>query len=505
MQRPVRYVLLAGASAGGCLGACSSDLVLESRGGVGGSGATSDDSSTALSGSTSTMLASECTVDGDCETSSECAIASCVNEKCAVENLRYGTVAGEGDEPQNCHTVVCDGDGAVVEAQDDTDVPIPSAECEIGLCHQREPRIVGATGDACGPDGTKQCYHGACVDCVGNEECSDAVCQGGLCVATHCANGILDGSETDVDCGGVACQGCLAGETCVQDDDCVAGVCDQGKCVPPSCALQGIPGFPQECDNHVVPGGSFNRSNDPGLPATVSSFRLDDYEVTVKRFRTFVAAGGGIQSSAPGVGLGAHPAAPGSGWQPWMTSLLPVDFAGLSYLVDNLCHPTLKTWTPNPGANERRPILCAPWPVAFAFCIWDGARLPTEAEWNYASAGGNEQRTYPWGQGPLDLAHAVYAADQFNTPTDVGALPLGVGKWGQGELAGNVAEFTRDHFVPLPQVPCNDCVFLSLDSMWVARGGSFATPAAQLALDVDRVSTEVVPSHHLGFRCARSR
>jgi len=32
-----------------------------------------------------------------------------------------------------------------------------------------------------------------------------------------------------------------------------------------------------------------------------------------------------------------------------------------------------------------------------AFCIWDGGFLAGEAEWNYAAAGGSEQRSYPWG------------------------------------------------------------------------------------------------------------
>src|SRR5262245_9701876 len=45
------------------------------------------------------------------------------------------------------------------------------------------------------------------------------------------------------------------------------------------------------CESVVVPGGTFNRTNDPAFPATVSSFRLDVYEVSVGRFRAFVDAG----------------------------------------------------------------------------------------------------------------------------------------------------------------------------------------------------------------------
>ena len=55
------------------------------------------------------------------------------------------------------------------------------------------------------------------------------------CVASGCSDGIKDGSETDVDCGGGTCSKCANGQSCGGGSDCQSGYCSGNKCYPATC------------------------------------------------------------------------------------------------------------------------------------------------------------------------------------------------------------------------------------------------------------------------------
>ncbi|WP_437709039.1 SUMF1/EgtB/PvdO family nonheme iron enzyme [Sorangium sp. So ce448] len=284
-----------------------------------------------------------------------------------------------------------------------------------------------------------------------------------------------------------------------------AGWCGAGRCIlPPSCRL-GETGAGETCGpdrnqpccaSPRVPGGLYDRSNDEAYPAEVSDLRLDRYEVTVGRFRKFVEA---YPASRPAAGAGAHPAIVRSGWDAAWDSRLPASQAALREGLK--CNPGLHSWTDEAGGNELKPISCVSWFVAFAFCAWDGGRLPTEAEWDYASAGGSEQRAYPWGNA---LPNSTYAVFDMTGSAVVGSRsPRGDGRWGQADLAGNMWEWTLDFEGTYPQ-PCRDCANVERGAARVIRGGSWWQPRPQdlsARLRTGWDPTDVTDA--LGVRCAR--
>lgn len=72
---------------------------------------------------------------------------------------------------------------------------------------------------------------------------------------------------------------------------------------------------------------------------------------------------------------------------------------------------------------------CLTWYEAMAFWVWDGGYLATEAEWNYASMEGSQQRVYPWSNSARSLAIDGTRANYVSSAAiAVGAKSAGEGR-----------------------------------------------------------------------------
>jgi sulfatase modifying factor 1 len=269
------------------------------------------------------------------------------------------------------------------------------------------------------------------------------------------------------------------------------------------------------CETLAVPGGDFNRDGNIKFPATVSKFFLDRFEVTVGRFRKFVEA---YPMSQPMKASGRNPNVPEDmGWAGEYDKFLPLDQdtfrASLKSCPNpvDTSFPPANTWLDTPTPNDNVPINCVTWYEAQAFCIWDGGRLPTELEWSYAAVGGDQARPYPWGgSAPTDEAAVFNCAGTSGTECSVadilsvGSRPVGTGRWGQADLAGNAAEWVLDTWITTYPQPCVDCAMVMTSPLRLSRGGSWHIEADGLKNSVRYPRSEARPRDaDLGFRCAR--
>lgn len=285
-------------------------------------------------------------------------------------------------------------------------------------------------------------------------------------------------------------------------------LCERGACViPPSCsggvATCGPGGNETCCAALPLPSGTYARSYDgvspgftnPSFVASVSGFHLDAFEVSRGRFQKFIDA---YAMARPAEGSGRNPSNPSDlGWAAAWTASLPVTQADLvaALTCDGL---------PTQGVTD--PVRCVSWYVAQAFCIWDGGRLPSEAEWNYAAAGGDRQRVYPWSvpasSTTISSSHATY---QVAAPTRPGLHTLDLARWGQRDLAGNVWEWVIDfHASPYPSTQCTDCANQTAAASRVIRGGSYSSNTAQVIAGYRSSAVPATPRAVVGFRCARN-
>jgi formylglycine-generating enzyme required for sulfatase activity len=240
-------------------------------------------------------------------------------------------------------------------------------------------------------------------------------------------------------------------------------------------------------------------SSAPERIVVISSFLIDEHEVTVGRWRAAIARGFGgeaVENDGP------------------RTADLAVE------------DPTeLCTFSQAPRGREEEPLNCVPWDAARAFCRFEGGDLPSEAQWEYAAAqSGREIRTsYPWGETTPDCADLVFGrapgkvegandACTKNAGLPAGLQPVFAGAQdrtpsGVHGLAGNLAEFMLDRFLGY-RTGCWDRA-TRIDPRCdhpvgprTIRGGSW-TRYGNLLLASARSPVPPVSATDAGFRCVR--
>jgi formylglycine-generating enzyme required for sulfatase activity len=262
--------------------------------------------------------------------------------------------------------------------------------------------------------------------------------------------------------------------------------------------------------NDLPPGSSLDTAPDmsgktsctDGSKIKVSStpaFEIDCGEVTVGRFRRFLDAGYGQKTKPPNKGTGSHPSTNTlglTGWDPEWNGALHDDKASFSA---TLVTTPFGTWTPKPGPNENRPVNNVSWFEAFAFCVWDGGRLPSATEWQAVGGGrpaGGDASYDCVGDGNPDC-----------TVTDI--VPVGTfPRSGFPEnLQGNVREWTINGGPHLQcQLPCITSRNVGGGYMLIMNG-SFRDGIEKLDgsyyVQGNTGGLVTFRSADVGFRCAR--
>ncbi|MCB9593385.1 MAG: hypothetical protein H6719_11695 [Sandaracinaceae bacterium] len=183
-----------------------------------------------------------CTAGGGCSGPSDCTSGVCdpTTMTCSsagcMDGVRNGAETGV-----DCGGGTCPGcpDGGPCGT---------GADCASGSC---DPTTMTCDMPTCtdlrrnGAETDIDCGGGTCPacspgeDCLMGRDCSSGICGGGsmTCNAPTCSDGVLNGTETDIDCGGGTCSPCDPGDICRRASDCSSGVCDGTRhCAAPTCS-----------------------------------------------------------------------------------------------------------------------------------------------------------------------------------------------------------------------------------------------------------------------------
>jgi formylglycine-generating enzyme required for sulfatase activity len=151
--------------------------------------------------------------------------------------------------------------------------------------------------------------------------------------------------------------------------------------------------------------------------------------------------------------------------------------------------------------KDKYPVVEVSWFGMSAYCEWVGARLPTEAEWEFA-ARGPENNVYPWENKPPTCELAQFGGCGDHT-VQVGSLE-GDSWVGAKDMAGNVWEWTSDYYAVYPSEPKTNPTGPETGEWWMRaiRGGSYSSAPDTLHTAYRLNGGGSQPN--MGFRCAAS-
>ncbi len=347
-----------------------------------------------------------------------------------------------------------------------------------------------APDDACEGDALNWTAAG-CTDCTDTDgdghrgtdcDAPDDACEDDL------RNWTVNGCTgcTDADHDGDRGTDCDDPEDCDDDAPGITGPCTAEGC--PAGFIR-IPAgvFQMGCNDGEL-GNTCLTDEQPRHPVTLSGYCLQATETSVAEFRACQQAGQCFGT-------------------PTVSS------------TDTWCN-----WTASAAGIEDHPLNCINWYESREFCqAWLGGDLPTEAEWEKGARGGDpDTRTYPWGDTPPpDCTECNFDVND-NQPGEgcaevqsgpgtwaVGSLPAGDGDspYGLRDMAGNVYEWTLDHydanFYGLCASGCTDPVNqVVTDTDRVRRGSSYANNTLESLRVVYRnYSPPDERNHWTGLRC----
>jgi hypothetical protein len=154
-------------------------------------------------------VCAQCLAASDCAgQDTECSARACNAGICGVTNQPKGTLL-KAQTAGDCKANVCDGAGSTTVQNDDKDVPVDGNACTDDACTAGVPSNPPSAAETiCAQNGGKYCDgKGACVECASNADCASNVCTKNNCIAASCKDGVQNGDETGVDCGG-SCAPC---------------------------------------------------------------------------------------------------------------------------------------------------------------------------------------------------------------------------------------------------------------------------------------------------------